>query len=122
MTVLLTTHLTDEAEQCDRLAILDRGQLQAVDTPAALKAQIGGDVVSIEARDPAALRGLIAARFDIEPTLVDGQLRVERAAGHRFIAELVEAFPGQINGLHVGKPTLADVFVHLTGRGLEEQA
>ncbi len=122
VTVLLTTHLTDEAEQCDRLAILDRGQLAGLDTPAALKAEIGGDVVTIEAREPDNLRGQIAARFGVEPTLVDGQLRMERAAGHRFIAELVEAFPGQVLGVHVGKPTLADVFVHLTGHGLEDHA
>lgn len=121
VTVLLTTHLMEEAEHCDRLAVLDRGRLVALDTPAALKSQIGGDVITIEAHAPAQLQGRVQERFQLPVALVDGTLRIERPAGHRFVAELVEAFPGQVRGVQVGPPTLEDVFVHLTGHRFEEE-
>ena len=120
VTVLLTTHLMEEAEQCDRLAVLDRGKLVALAAPAALKEQIGGDVIVVEAREPEPLREQIRARFGVAATVLNGTLRLERAAGHRFVTELVEAFPGQIQAVHVGKPKLEDVFVHLTGHRFEE--
>ena len=122
VTVLLTTHLLEEADQCDRLAVLDRGKLVALDSPATLKERIGGDVIAVEARDPEPLRDQIQTRFGVAATVLNGTLRLERAAGHRFVTELVEAFPGQIQAVHIGKPTLEDVFVHLTGHRFEEGA
>jgi ABC-2 type transport system ATP-binding protein len=120
VTVLLTTHIMEEAEWCDRLAILDRGHLVALDTPAALKERIGGDVISIGAKDAAALSGQIAQKFNVEVKTVDRMLRIEMARGHEFIPSLVEAFPGRIESVSVGKPTLEDVFIHLTGHRFEE--
>jgi ABC-2 type transport system ATP-binding protein len=120
MTILLTTHIMEEADHCDRLAILDRGKLVALDSPAALKEQIGGDVVNVGARDPERLRGLIEKKFGVKLTVVDRTLRIERPRGHEFIPELVEAFPGEIDSVSVGKPTLEDVFIHLTGHRFEE--
>jgi ABC-2 type transport system ATP-binding protein len=115
-TVVMTTHLMEEAAACDRVAILDRGRLVACDTPAALVASVGGDVVLVAAHEPAALAPRVAQRFEVRVDVVDGRLRIERDQGHRFIAALVEAFPGEIDAVTLGKPTLEDVFVHFTGR------
>jgi len=88
-------------------------------TPAELRRRIGGDVVVLETADPASLAPRIAGRFGVEPAVVDGVLRVEIGNGHRFIAEVVEAFPGAIESVGLHKPTLEDVFVHETGKGIE---
>ena len=119
MTVLLTTHLMEEADRCDRLAILDRGRLVALNTPRQLKEQIGGDVISVETRQPQPLAEQIGKRFNIEARVLEGSVRIERTNGHRFITELVEAFPGQIDAVSVHKPTLEDVFIRLTGHRFE---
>ncbi len=122
VTVCLTTHFMDEAESCDRLAILDRGQLVALGTPEALKSRIGGDVIVLEAREPERLRSQIQARFGNHINIVNGQVRLERPQGHRFITDLVEAFPGQIEAVTVAKPTLEDVFIHETGHQFWEES
>jgi ABC-2 type transport system ATP-binding protein len=114
-TVLLTTHFMDEAEQCDRLAILDRGRIVSVDTPDALRARIGGDIVTIRAVDPDALADKLSRRFGERPARLGETLRLERPDGHVFIRQLVEAFPDDVVGVSLGKPTLEDVFVHETG-------
>lgn len=121
VTILLTTHLMDEAEDCDRVAILDRGRLVALDSPEALKAQIGGDIVSARSRDPDRLREEIEKRFGGKPVVVDGTVRIEQPRGHEFIAQLVEAFPGQIDAVTVAKPTLEDVFIHATGHRFNQE-
>lgn len=118
VTLIVTTHLMDEAEHCDRLVLLDQGKLAASGRPAELKAQIGGDVISIESREPEALRAKIAAKFGQEPSLVGTTLRLEKAAGHSFIPQLVEAFPGEVESISLSKPTLEDVFIHHTGHRL----
>lgn len=115
VTILLTTHLLDEAEACDRLAILDCGRLVALDSPESLRKTIGGDVVVLEAREPEKLCAQIRHRFGGEPTVLDARVRIERPQGHKFITELVEAFPGQIDAVSLAKPTLEDVFIRKTG-------
>jgi ABC-2 type transport system ATP-binding protein len=115
VTVVVTTHLMEEAERCDRLAILNEGKLVALGTPAELKSKIGGDVIVVEARDPQALAARMAQRFGVAPTVMENKLRMERAQGHRFAAELSEAFPGEFDAISVAKPTLEDVFIDLTG-------
>ncbi|HUK46755.1 MAG TPA: ABC transporter ATP-binding protein [Terriglobales bacterium] len=115
VTVLVTTHLMEEAEKCDRLAILNEGKLVALGTPAELKQEIGGDVMVLETKDPEPLAQKIRARFDIEVHLVDGQLRIEKDQAHRFVATLVEAFPGEIDAISISKPSLEDVFIRRTG-------
>ena len=121
LTVLLTTHLLDEAEACDRIAILHEGRRVALDRPDALRAEIGGDVVSVRAAEPEALCDLIRQKFGGQPTVLDGTVRIERPRGHEFIPELVEAFPGRIDAVSMGKPTLEDVFIHKTGHRLWEE-
>jgi ABC-2 type transport system ATP-binding protein len=115
ITVLVTTHLMEEAERCDRLAILNEGQLVGLGTPAELKAQIGGDVVLIESRNAEALSGKIQQKFGNTSALVGGRLRFEIANGHRFAAEVAEAFPGEVESASVSRPTLEDVFIDRTG-------
>jgi ABC-2 type transport system ATP-binding protein len=115
VTVLLTTHFFEEAERCDRIGILHRGRLVATGAPEELRGRIGGDVVEIRAKDPEGLRKKIRDRFGGEPVLVDGTLRLERPRGHELARELVEAFPGEVQGVTFGQPTLEDVFIHLTG-------
>jgi ABC-2 type transport system ATP-binding protein len=115
VTVIVTTHLMEEAERCDRLAIMSHGKLMALGTPAELKQQIGGDVISLESRDPESLAERISRRFDVETTVVGDTIRIEREAGHRFVTDVVESFPGEIDSLSVSKPTLEDVFIHCTG-------
>jgi len=122
VSVLVTTHIMEEAERCDRLALLDRGQLVALDKPAALKDRVGGDVISIRAHDCDRLRGEIESRFGVKAGLVDRVIRIERARGHEFVPALVEAFPGAIEAVSVGKPTLEDAFIHLTGHQFEDAA
>ena len=115
VTVIVTTHLMEEAERCDRLAILSHGQLMALGTPTELKQEIGGDVVVLETRDAESLAQRIKARFGVETAVVGETVRIEREAGHRFVTEVVESFPGEIDSLSVSKPTLEDVFIHRTG-------
>jgi ABC-2 type transport system ATP-binding protein len=122
ITVVLTTHDLEEAERCDRLAILDRGRLVTVGAPAALKAEIGGDVLVLQAESPAALADAVRARFGIAPRLVDGTLRIERPRGHELVPQLVDAFPREIQSVTYGRPTLEDVFIRLTGHRFTEPA
>ena len=115
MTVVLTTHLLEEADRADRLAILHAGSLVALGTPAELRATVGGDSITIATADPAALAEAIRQRFACEASVLDGSVRLEQPAGHEWIARLVEAFPGQIESVTLGKPTLEDVFIDRTG-------
>jgi ABC-2 type transport system ATP-binding protein len=116
VSVLVTTHLMEEAERCDRLAILNEGNLVALGTPAELKSEIGGDVVLLEAaHDAGSLADNIRTRFHVHATVIDNQVRIEREGGHRFVTDVVEAFPGEIQAISVSKPALEDVFIRRTG-------
>ena len=113
--VLLTTHLLDDAEVCNRVGILDAGKLVALGEPDELKTQVGGDVILIESADCETLGTAIAERFGVSTVFTDSQLRVECQRGHEFVRDVVAAFPDEIQSVRFGKPTLADVFVKLTG-------
>jgi ABC-2 type transport system ATP-binding protein len=114
VTILLTTHFMEDAERCDRVGILHEGRLVALGAPEALKQSIGGDIVVIQALDSHGLQKKIRERFGCDPSLIDGTLRVERPRGHEFIRDVVDTFPGEISSAAFGKPTLEDVFIHLT--------
>jgi ABC-2 type transport system ATP-binding protein len=116
VSVLVTTHLMEEAERCDRLAIMSEGNLVALGTPAELKSEIGGDVVLLEAaHDAGLLAERIRDRFQVGTTVLENQVRMERQGAHRFVTEVVEAFPGEIEAISVSKPALEDVFIRRTG-------
>jgi ABC-2 type transport system ATP-binding protein len=115
VTVIVTTHLMEEAERCDRLAILNEGKLVALGTPSELKREIGGDVILLDVQDAESMAERIRARFNVDARVLAGQVRMERENGHRFITDVVEAFPGEIEAISVSKPALEDVFIHRTG-------
>jgi ABC-2 type transport system ATP-binding protein len=124
VTVIVTTHLMEEAERCDRLAILSEGHLVALGTPTDLKREIGGDVILLETNHPEELAGKIAHRYGVIAGVLDGKVRIEREHGHRFVTDVVETFPGEIESINVAKPTLEDVFIRRTGHRFwtEQQA
>ncbi|MFP6587734.1 MAG: AAA family ATPase, partial [Pirellulaceae bacterium] len=124
MTIFMTTHLLEEAERADRVAILNAGQLVALDQPDVLRQQLGGDVVSIKCAAPESLSKLLAAEFNVQPRLVDGQLRleqdadaaiVEASSNVALVQRIMEQFGDQIQSITVGRPSLEDVFISKTG-------
>jgi len=120
-TVVLTTHIVDEAAACDRVGILHEGQFVGIGPPADLIDTVGGDVIMIApSGDAGDLSARIRDRFHLDATIAGGRLRLERRRAHEFVPALVEAFPGAIATISVGRPTLEDVFVHVTGQDLGE--
>ena len=118
VTVLVTTHLMEEAEYCDRLAILSEGKLVALGSPEELKSTIGGDVVLFETESENAAHSLaarMAGRFDVSPSVLGNTIRLERENGHRFLTAVLDAFPGEVRAVSVSRPRLEDVFIQRTG-------
>ena len=118
VTVLVTTHMMEEAEYCDRLAILSQGKLVALGSPEELKSTIGGDVVLFETESENAAQSLAArmsGRFEVTPTVLGNTVRLERENGHRFLTAVLDAFPGEVRGVSVSRPRLEDVFIQRTG-------
>jgi ABC-2 type transport system ATP-binding protein len=122
VSVIITTHLMEEAERCDRLAILNLGEVVALGTPGELRSQIGGDVIVLEAAQPDSLALRIGQKFNLITNVLDGKIRMERKEGHRFVTDLVESFPGEIQSISVSKPTLEDVFIDRTGHRFWREA
>jgi len=114
VTVLLTTHLLEEAERCDRLGILHKGKLVALGAPLDLRGEIGGEVVTIRAKDAEALAAAIREKMGETATVVQGAVRLARERGHELVGRLVEAFPGLVESVTVAKPSLEDVFLTKT--------
>lgn len=124
ITILVTTHLMDEAERCHRLMILDRGLRVCLDTPHALKSALRGSVITVQSADAATLAEQITAKLSLKPSLVGGSLRIETPgdqteSGPKLVAQLVAAFPDKVDSITLSQPTLEDVFIHLTGRRFE---
>lgn len=120
VTCLLTTHLMDEADTCDRVAILDHGRLAALGTPAELKAAVGGEVVTLDTPDPPVLARSVSERLGLCATVVGPAVRIEVCAdaarpAARLLIDIVEAFPGLVTAARVGRPSLEDAFIHFTG-------
>ncbi len=115
VTVLVTTHLIDEGDRSDHVLILNLGQVVAFGTPESLKKEIGGDVIAISTKEPEKLSAAIREKFSIEPTVLNGSLRVEKQQGHTFISHIVDAFPDLIDSVSLSRPTLEDVFIARTG-------
>ena len=118
-TIVLTTHLLDEAAAADHVFVLDRGRIVVDGAPETLTRMVGGDVIRLVSAAPADLASRIRERFRPRPRVVDDEVRVEHDHAHTFAAALVDAFPGEIRSVHFGRPTLEDVFVHFTGRRFE---
>jgi ABC-2 type transport system ATP-binding protein len=106
----------EEGDICDRLAILHLGKVVATGTPAELKSRIGGDVITIETDSAEPAAAILRQRFQIDPRVMEGSIRLEKKDGHAFIPALVEALPGLVKAIRLGKPTLEDVFAKETGQ------
>ena len=119
ITVFMTTHYMDEAENCDRIAIIDHGQIQALDTPAALKRRLGGDTVIVSG--DAALRQDLAARYGVAVQQAGDELHFQVERGAEFVPRLAVDFQGRLKSIQVKQPSLDDVFLHLTGRAIREE-
>lgn len=119
-TVVLTTHILEDAEACDRVGILNEGKLVAIGTPNELKGRVSGDIVIIDSPVSEQLAPKINQRFGYTATSIEGLLRIECHNGHEFVRDVVAAFPTEIRSVRFGKPTLEDVFIKLTGRRFEE--
>lgn len=115
VTLLATTHILEEAERADRIAILHQGELAALDTPANLQSSIGGDAITIRTAEPENLAAAVREKFDQEAVVLDGAVRLEAEHGPQWAPKLFEAFGDQIGELTIGKPTLEDVFIARTG-------
>jgi len=121
VTIFMTTHYMDEAEYCDRIAIIDHGLIQAVGTPDELKAMVGGDVVTITTADNAAAAPQIAALAGSDPIADNGTLRVEVPDGAAFVPRLVRETSVEVRSVAFHRPSLDDVFLKLTGRAIREE-
>ncbi len=121
ITVFLTTHYMDEAENADCIAIIDNGIIVALDTPEALKSKVSGDLIYLETEKDEAVVEELATKFGIQ-ALKDGNgLRFEVPQGNAFIPQLVSHLSIPIRSLSLRRPTLEDVFIKLTGKELREE-
>jgi ABC-2 type transport system ATP-binding protein len=123
ITIFLTTHYMDEAEYCDRIAIMDRGRIIVLDTPAALKAQVGRDRVQIETDDDQAAIAALRERFGIEATVAEGAVTFGVPEGEQFVPRLFDEWPSThapIRSVSVARPSLDDVFMAHTGTTIRD--
>lgn len=121
VTIFMTTHYMEEAEFCDRIAIMDHGEIQAIGTPSELKAMVGGDIVTITTVDNEAARALIQSIAGSEPMSGNGSLRVEVPDGAAFVPKLVRELPIEVTSVAFHRPSLDDVFLKLTGRAIRTE-
>jgi ABC-2 type transport system ATP-binding protein len=120
ITIFMTTHYMDEAEFCDRIAIMDQGRIVVLDTPEALKAQVGADRVRIQTEDDDAAIAALAARFEIEATMSEGAVTFLVPAGEEFVPRLFAELGIPILSVSVSRPTLDDVFMAHTGTTIRD--
>lgn len=120
ITIFLTTHYMDEAENCDRIAIMDAGRIVALDTPEALKAAVGEDRVRISTADDAAAIAALAERFSIDAEVHDGLVTFGVADGERFVPRLFDELGVSIRSVETTRPSLDDVFLTYTGRTIRD--
>src|SRR6202042_1575687 len=120
ITIFLTTHYMDEAENCDRIAIVDHGKIVAIDTPEALKASVGKDRVQIRTGDDPAAIAALAGTFGIEAVMAEGAVTFSVAAGEQFVPRLFTEFTAEIRSVSVSRPSLDDVFMSYTGTTIRD--
>ena len=120
ITIFLTTHYMDEAENCDRIAIIDHGEIVAIDTPEALKASIGEDRVQIHTTDDEAAIAALADTFGLEAAMHEGAVTFSVASGEQFVPRLFAEFAVPIQSVSVSRPSLDDVFMSYTGTTIRD--
>jgi ABC-2 type transport system ATP-binding protein len=120
ITIFLTTHYMDEAEYCDRIAIMDQGRIIVLDTPERLKASVGKDRVQIETDDPQATIDALRERFGIEATIAEGRVTFGVPEGEQFVPRLFAELGQPIRAVSVSRPSLDDVFMSYTGTTIRD--
>jgi ABC-2 type transport system ATP-binding protein len=120
ITIFLTTHYMDEAEHCDRIAIIDHGKIVAIDTPEALKASVGKDRVQIQTADDAAAIAELGRDFGIEAGMHEGAVTFSVAGGEEFVPRLFAGLSVPIRSVSVSRPSLDDVFMSYTGKTIRD--
>ena len=121
LTIFLTTHYMDEAEICDRIAVIDDCQIVATDTPDSLKAALGGDVLTITTEDNEAAARELRSSYGMSPEVRDGAVTFAVARGEQFLPDFVRGFNQRLLSIGLRRPTLDDVFLKLTGRAIRDQ-
>ncbi len=122
VTIFLTTHYMDEAEACDRVAIMDYGKIIALDTPEHLKATLGGDVVSVSGADNEALAREVRESFEVEPHIENEAVEFNVERGGDFVPVLLTRLTNPVQSVGIRVPTLEDVFVSLTGHQIRDSS
>jgi len=120
LTIFLTTHYMDEAENCDRIAIIDEGEIVALDRPEVLKDSLGGDVVTLRVEDGEAAVAELFARYELSAVAEDESVRFKLPRAEEFLPGLLRSFAGRIESVTVRRPNLDDVFLSLTGRSIRD--
>ncbi|KKS26464.1 MAG: Daunorubicin resistance ABC transporter ATP-binding subunit [Parcubacteria group bacterium GW2011_GWC2_42_6] len=121
MTIFLTTHYMNEAEYCDRIAIIDSGKIVALDSPLNLKNMIGGDIICLTGENRAALKAELEQRYQAEVKEEGETVFMEVREGEKFLPRLFNEMQARINSIELRKPTLDDVFLNLTGKKIREE-
>lgn len=122
LTLFLTTHYMDEAEHCDRIAVIDHGKIVTVGSPDELKRQVGKDVVTVRTAEPDVLAKVLLERHGITPDRTEEGLCFRVDDGETFVVELIREARVRLSGIAVRRPTLDDVFLALTGRQIRDEA
>jgi ABC-2 type transport system ATP-binding protein len=120
ITIFMTTHYMDEAEMCDRIAIMDQGEIVVLDTPEALKAAVGADRVRIQTDDDEAAIEQLGERFDVEAGVSEGAVTFLVPSGEEFVPRLFAELDVPIKSVSVSRPTLDDVFMSHTGTTIRD--
>jgi ABC-2 type transport system ATP-binding protein len=121
ITIFMTTHYMDEAENCDRIAIIDYGKIVASDTPDELKSLVGGDVITIKTADDEKAEKEIGERYNLHVRRDAKGIHLEIQNGEEFIPRFISSFSTRINSINLRRPTLDDVFLKLTGHEIRAQ-
>ena len=121
LTFFMTTHYMDEAEHCDRIAVIDQGRIVALDTPDNLKDAMGGDVLSLRSEDNEAAMREVRERYGLQPQLEDGQVIFNVPRGEQFLPEFVRSSGQRLLSVGIRRPTLEDVFLKLTGHAIRDE-
>jgi len=121
LTIFLTTHYMDEAENCDRIAIIDYGKIVALDTPENLKNMVGGDVITIETENLEDAVSEVKEKYNLSAQIQDDTVTFSVPKGDTFLPKFIRNFRGKLLSVSVHRPTLDDVFLKLTGHAIRDR-
>lgn len=121
ITVFMTTHYMDEAENCDRIGIIDYGKIVAVDTPDNLKKMVGGDIITLKTANDEVAEEEIGKKYNLNVRRDETGIHLEVEDGEEFIPQFISSFSTHINSINLRRPTLDDVFLKLTGHEIREE-